>query len=289
MLDPALDFRAVSIGKAQRIVAKEFAHSETPMLDARVLMKAALDVDDAYLIYHENRLLTSEEAERFHLFASRRKSQEPIAHITGVREFWGLEIEVEPGILVPRADSETLISVATTRRDQTGRYRVLDLGTGSGCLLCAMLASFKNATGLGIDINFDATLLATRNLSSLGLSERGKVMAGQWATAIKGKFDIIVSNPPYIPIGENATLPKEVVGFEDPRALFSGPKGDLDYKVILESLQGLLCEGGLVVIEVGDGQAAALEEMMKTLPITGEIGLVDDLKGAPRAIFLDTQ
>lgn len=289
MLDPGFDFRNVPLGRAQRDAARTFTHSETPMLDARVLMKAALQVDDAYLIYHENRLLTAEEAAHFAAYASRRAAQEPVAHIIGAREFWGLSIAVEPGILVPRSDSETLISVAIERRDKDKPYRILDLGTGSGCLLCAMLASFQNATGLGVDINEKAALLATRNLNSHSFDDRSAVMVGRWATAIKGKFDIIVSNPPYIPLADSEGLPKEVVSYEDPRALFSGDSGGDDYQLILESLSSLLNIGGLVVMEVGDGHADGLQAMVEKLAMNGEVGLVNDLKGAPRAIFLDTK
>lgn len=289
MLDPSFDFRDVSLGRAQRDAAKTFAHSETPMLDARVLMKAVLQVDDAYLIYHENRLLSDEEAARFGEHASRRAAQEPIAHIIGEREFWGLSIAVEPGILVPRADSETLISVAVERRNKDTPYRVLDLGTGSGCLLCAMLASFENATGLGIDINEKAALLATRNLKTHGLASRSAMMVGRWAAAINGKFDIIVSNPPYIPLTDGESLPKEVVNYEDPRALFSGINGNDDYELIVESISSLLNVGGLVVMEVGDGHADSLKAMFEKSAMNGEVGLANDLKGAPRAIFLDTR
>ena len=288
MSDQRIVFGGLTIGRAQREAAKQFKRSKSSMLDARILMKTVLGVDDAYLIVHENRILTIDEAASFDALVQRRLSSEPIAHIVGEREFWGLPIKVDPGVLVPRADSETLISVAVSLRGKEGPYRILDLGTGSGCLLCAMLSSFPNASGVAVDQNEDAARLARKNLMALGFEGRATVFVGKWMTALSGEFDIVISNPPYIPFGDAGQLSDEVAHFEDPQALFAEENGMADYKEIFDGVERLLAPNGLVIAEIGDGQAQSLELIARDAIQESCIGIENDLNGRPRAIFLDS-
>jgi len=287
MLKATPDFNGLSIGRAQRQAAGLFRTSETPMLDARILIKAALGLDDAALIASERRDVTQQEAEVFRSLVIRRMRSEPIAHIVGSREFWGLDILVKPGILVPRADSEVIISIATNKRSLDAPLRVLDLGTGSGCLLCALFASFPNAHGIGVDINPIAVELAEKNLSRLGFSERATILNSNWMDEVHGQFDLIVSNPPYIPTHDEGVLPQEVRDYEDHTALFSGPDGMDDYRRILGNIRSYLAPQSLLIFEVGDGQAEALEVCFGQLGPPINMGIEADLRDMPRAIWAD--
>lgn len=280
-------FAGLTVGAAQRRAAELFVLSSTPMLDARILMRKALGVDDATLIADENRKLTNDEGKIFALFVKRRRHAEPVAYIVGVREFWGLEFMLEPGILVPRADSETLINVATQRRPAHHALRILDLGTGSGCLLSALLFCFPEATGVGVDINPQAVQLARRNLANLGLNKRGHVIESNWIDAVSGQFDVVVSNPPYIPSADLSNLPDEVRLYEDHRALLSGADGLQDYQTILTSIRSVLAQNALIIFEIGDNQSEALQLLFSPFEHDASIGVARDLNSRPRAIFAD--
>ncbi len=277
----------LSVQAALRWGAAELARSDSPMLDARVLLKAALDLDDAKIIADGARLLTEAETAAFSAMIARRSRDEPVAYITGFREFWSLRIAVAPGVLVPRADSETLIAAAVARRQRLEALRILDLGCGSGALLCALLSEFSDASGVGVDIDPRAAALTVSNLERLGFSERAKAIAGDWAAPIRGRFDIIVSNPPYIADAERGKLPPEVEAFEDPRALFAGTDGLNAYRRLAGLLPAALAEDGLLLLEIGFDQAGAVGALAGAAFPQGRAVIAKDLAGRDRALIID--
>lgn len=190
--------RPESLDALVRWGASRLTKSPTASLDARVLAKSCFGIDDVVLIAERNRPVDAASADRYAAMIERRILEEPIAHIIGRREFWSLEIEAPPGILVPRTDSETLIEAVTRRRDRSAGFEILDLGSGSGALLCALLSEFHAARGLAIDAEPQAVATTRRNLERLGFATRARVARGNWFDGIDVRFDIIVSNPPYI-------------------------------------------------------------------------------------------
>lgn len=285
---PAPEFSAgLSIDAALRWGAASLPESRSPALDARVLLKAVLNVDDAQIIAHGARALTAAEAAQFSLMITRRSRQEPVAYITGVREFWSLPILVAPRVLVPRADSETLIAAAIERRDRRRPIRILDLGCGSGALLCALLREFPNASGVGVDLDPQAAALTGLNLERLGFSARAQAIAGDWTAPLDGRFDVIVSNPPYIAETQRGLLPPEVEAFESPSALFAGADGLDAYRRLASLLPAVLAPGALAVFEIGFEQAAAAKTLFSAAFPQTQPAIVKDLGGRDRALIID--
>ncbi|MEO0399830.1 MAG: peptide chain release factor N(5)-glutamine methyltransferase [Pseudomonadota bacterium] len=277
---------AKSVRAAIRWGAGALSASDTPLLDARVLMKAALRCDDAGLIAREHDELSSSASDAFEAFIARRGAYEPVASIVGVKEFWGLPFEVAPGVLIPRPDSETLIEAVLQHVDDRDRpFRVLDLGVGSGCLTCALLKELPRAEAVGVDINPNAVAAARRNLQALGLAERGRIVVGNWFAPVVGRFDIIVSNPPYIAGKERAGLTKDILDYEDHRALFSGADGMDAYRLILEKLPEYLKRDGVAAIELGDGRAEAFLDLA-AMTATFETQAFRDLSARQRAAVI---
>lgn len=270
-----------------RAAAARLANSETPHLDARVLAKHALGLDDAGLILAGDRRLAENERAAIDALIDRRVCGEPVAQIVGVKEFFGLSFEMAPGVLTPRPDSETLIEAALSRRNRAAAWRALDLGTGTGCLLCALLSGFANASGVGVDINDKAVALARRNAGRLGFGGRAAFIEGDWEAAPREAFDLIISNPPYIPDGERAGLARDVREFEDPRALFGGPDGLDGYRAALAAAAARVSPAGLIILELGAGQDGAVSGLARALFPGARIEFDADLAGRPRAIVIE--
>ncbi len=270
-----------------RRVAGLLVRSPTPRLDARVILKEALGADDAGLIARDGDDLDPEQRLRVDALAARRASGEPISHILGRREFWGLEFKVRDGALAPRPDSETLIAAIVKRLDHDKPIRILDLGVGTGCLIGALLSEFPQATGFGVDRSPLFASLARANLHWLGYGDRSLVIAGFWADAVAGVFDVVVSNPPYIALGEAAALSREVREFEAPEALFAGADGLDAYREVLAAARKTLAPNGLLVLEIGDGRRADLEALTRQAFPLVNVVIESDLSGAPRALVLE--
>lgn len=270
-----------------RGAALRITQSQSPRLDARVLAKWALKLDDDALIAGADRALRAEELARLDFALERRVTGEPIAYITGEKEFWGLTILCRPPMLLPRPDSETLIAAAIKRRDRTAPLKILDLGTGTGCLLAAALHEFKQAQGLGVDYLDEAVALAATNLRTLGLASRAQIKQGSWTEGLEGPFDLILANPPYVPENERETLCVDIRDFEDPRALFAGEDGLSAYQAIFKGAPRLLAADGLMIVELGAGQADAVAGIARGAFGNARIDCDLDLGGRSRALIVD--
>lgn len=270
-----------------RAAAARLVASPTPHLDVRVLVKHALGFDDATLIAASGDPVSAQNEAALEALIERRMRGEPVAYITGRREFWSLDIEVAPGILVPRADSETLIEAIVSRRSAKTPLSIIDLGCGSGVLLCALLSAFPKARGLGVDIDPAAVAVTARNIGRLGFSGRAHVSAGDWFDGVVGEFDVIVSNPPYIRTIDRDTLPREVRDFESPLALFAGEDGLDAYRNVLAAAPSHLATGGLMALEFGEGQAKAVNEIASAAFPAAQFAIENDLSGKPRSLVID--
>ena len=216
----------------------------------------------------------------FSALVERRAAHEPIAYITGTRAFWTIDIAVGPGVLIPRVDSETLIEAAVEHFRDRAPIRILDLGTGPGTLLLAALDQWPEAHGLGVDSSERAWQFFEENVADLEMDNRARFKFGNWAEDIKGAFDLIFCNPPYIGTGES--LPDEVRAYEPAAALFAGPDGLDDYRVIAPQLPALLAPGGAAILEIGSTQGEAVTALLvaQGLAVTPR----NDLGGRPRAL-----
>ena len=258
--------------------AARFAFSPTARLDAELLMAQALGIDRNALLLDPDRPVPP----GFAALVDRRAAQEPIAYITGTRGFWTIDLAVGPGALVPRADSETLIVAATDHFAGRPPARILDLGTGPGTLLLAALAEWPGASGIGVDRSGEALAYARANAAALGMADRAVFVAGDWATGIATRFDLVLANPPYIATDE--ALPDEVARHEPAGALFAGADGLDDYRRIVPDLPRLIAPGGAAVIEIGHRQAAAVTAMIEGAGLTA--ALHRDLGGRDRCLVV---
>ena len=248
--------------------------SETARLDTELLMAHALGVSrEALLLTH----LEAEAPEGFDSLIDRRLAHEPIAYITGRRAFWTIELEVGPGALVPRPDSETLIDAAVAHFGTSGPARILDLGTGPGTLLLAALDQWPDATGLGVDASAVALAYARRNAKG-----RASFRLGYWGEGIEEKFDLILCNPPYVEA--DAELPLDVARYEPGTALYAGADGLDAYRALAPQYAGLLAPGGIVCLEIGAGQQADVSALMAAEGFTMESR--SDLEGIARCLIL---
>ena len=251
--------------------------SATPRLDAELLMAHALGVErDRLILGH----LDVPAPAGFDALVARRQAGEPIAYIVGRRAFWTIELEVGPGVLIPRPDSETLIEAAVAHFGANAPGRILDLGTGPGSLLLAALDQWPQARGLGIDGSPEALAFAHRNADRLGFTDRVEWRIGDWAEEVRGSFDLILCNPPYVAAA--AELPRDVREWEPHRALFSGADGLDDYRRLAPMIPPLLAAGGIACIELGAGQADVVAGLFAA-PGLG-IATRDDLGGHRRCL-----
>ncbi len=257
---------------------------EDPRRDARLLTAAALEVGPEHLIAHSERILEEAEATRIEVSMARRAAREPVSRILGRRGFWSLELEITPDTLDPRPDSEALVAAVLARIGAQGLVgaplSVLDLGTGSGCLLLALLSELPAATGLGLDISAAALDVARRNARNLGLSDRARFEVGDWAgdwpgdspgdsaAGLANSWQVIVSNPPYITDSEIGDLAPEVARYDPKLALTAGSDGLDAYRNLLPRAARLLERGGVLALEVGRGQQDAVTGLLAASGLT---------------------
>jgi release factor glutamine methyltransferase len=280
--------RGVTIAQARRALAETFrrADIDSPELDARLLAGHALNLDHTGLATQDNRALSESEVQALNALAIRRIDREPVARIIGIKEFWGLPLHLNAATLVPRPETETVVEVALTSIETDGprsrALRIADLGTGTGALLLALLSELPNATGLGTDISSEALIAAQGNADRLGFGVRAQFIVRDFTAALSGGFDLVVSNPPYIPSGDIAALPSEVRR-DPPRALDGGADGLNCYRAIARQAPHLLKPGGHVVVELGIGQEPEVAALFRSAGLAPSPARTD-LAGIPRAL-----
>ncbi|MBN8829722.1 MAG: peptide chain release factor N(5)-glutamine methyltransferase [Sphingomonadales bacterium] len=261
-------------------MAKLSPVSDTPRLDAELLAAHALGISREEMILALPRLTVPEGADAL---VERRLAHEPIAYITGIRDFWTLSLRVTADVLVPRPDSETLIETAIEHfgQDRAPR-RILDLGTGSGALLLAALDVWREATGLGIDASPGAVDVARDNAERCAMADRAQFRPGDWGAGLTERFDLILCNPPYI--AEGAMLPRDVRDHEPASALFAGEDGLACYRRLAGEVGLLLPPGGAAIFEIGFDQAESAGGLFRAAGF--DVALVHDLAGNPRALLV---
>mgnify|MGYP005835972255 CR=1 FL=1 len=272
------------------------AGQETASLDARLLVMLATGLTQEALILRDTHALTAHQAAALGGYVARRLAGEPVSRIRGWREFWGLRFDISPDTLDPRPDSEQVVATAlalmSRRSLRTRPPVVVDLGTGTGCLLLAILHEWADAKGIGVDRSLQALAIAARNARSLGLHNRAAFLCADWSTALSPDIaDIVICNPPYIPEAAIAALAKDVRNFDPHPALAGGEDGLSAYRAICRELGRVVAPGGYVVFEVGAGQAEAVSDIIavsglsvlreKTLPRM-DLGGVERVVAAQR-------
>ena len=260
------------------------ARIDSPGREARLLLAYALGIQPGELalrrIFVEQRA-----AETFARHVERRANREPLAYILGTREFWSLEFAVGPDVLIPRPETEILVDAALRRfSDRDAALRVLDLGTGSGCLLLSFLSERPHATGTGIDRSETALAIATRNARLLCLHDRAEFRLGDWTAGLTERYHVVLTNPPYVSTGDLACLAADI-GHEPREALDGGSDGLNAYRRIAEELVAVLAPGGMAFVEIGLGQAGPVEQLFAAAKLKLD-GTVCDLAGIPRCLML---
>jgi len=278
----------MTVAQARRALTGAFRQAEldSPELDARLLVGHALGIDHTALTIDSGRSLGGDAARVLAALVTRRLEREPVARILGVKEFWGLPLRLNDATLVPRPETETIVEAALATVDSAGprtrALRIADLGTGSGALLIALLTELPNATGIGTDMSRDALAAAQDNASRLGVAARTEFAICDFGAALPGRFDLVVSNPPYIASADIDTLSPEVR--RDPRSALDGGADGLDcYRTIAEQAARLLKPDGDLVVELAIGQEPAVAKLFRA------VGLIPsparpDLLGIPRAL-----
>lgn len=261
---------------------------EAARREARTLLVDAAGLSREEVLLHPDRGLDDgRQTRRYEEWLARRASREPLAFILGWQEFWSLRFRVSPATLIPRADSETLITAALQARPG-GVRSVLDLGTGTGCLLLAALSEFRTAWGIGIDRNPAAARLAAENARDLGLGGRAAFLCADWAAPVNARFDLVLGNPPYIPAADISRLMPEVARHEPRSALDGGADGLEAYRTIIEALPALLAPGGLAVLELGIGQREPVTALATAAGFK-HVWSGRDLAGIERALAIEAE
>ena len=273
----------MTVGEAIRAAATRLAAtSDTARLDAEWLMAHALGLSRSVMLLTAMR---DSEPDSFAALVARRAQHEPVAYITGTAEFYGLTLTVTPDTLIPRADSETLIAAALEQVGEQGC--AIDLGTGSGALLLALLAERPRWDGVGIDASAGALKVASRNAAALGMGARSIWHQRDWRQSgwadDLGTFDLVLCNPPYVEAG--AALDAQVREYEPGSALFSGPEGLDDYRIVLPQLRGLMTLQAISVLEIGANQAGCVTALAQEAGFAATLRC--DLAGRPRTLILN--
>jgi release factor glutamine methyltransferase len=278
-----------SVSEALQLIAQTFraAGIDDADADARVLAGHALHLDRARLISQSDRVLEAREVNAISGLAARRLKREPVSRILGRKEFWSLALAITPDVLVPRPETETVVEGALDFVVRNGlrmeKLRILDIGTGSGALLVALLNELPNATGIGTDISRAALEAAQINVAQFGFESRSSLIACDMAAGVQGQFDLVVSNPPYIARGQIASLAPEVRDYDPMMALDGGGDGLTAYRSISADAKRILAQGGRLFVEMGAGQEPAVRELFTNAGL--EVGIArNDLAGTPRVL-----
>jgi release factor glutamine methyltransferase len=283
---PDLFLAADTLAQARARLAALLAEArkEPAALEARLLLEGACGFDSLQVLTRGGECLGAPAAGRLNLFLGRRLGGEPVNRILGRSGFYGLDLIVTPDVLDPRNDTETLVDTALGLSGGPAAT-ILDLGAGSGAILCALLHALPGAWGLGVDRSTAACRLARVNLARCGLDHRSSVLCGNWGDALTGRFDLVVSNPPYIAEGERSDLAVEVAGHDPELALFAGADGLDCYRAIASCLGRLLKPEGRAVFEIGSGQGQSAAAVFQDAGF-GVAPVVKDGSGRDRALIV---
>ncbi len=279
-------FEGPTLGDALDQAARELTRAGVPgaRTDARLLVAHAAGETRETVMGYPERVMSPDALEDLAVLVLRRIEREPMAHLLGYREFWSLRFKVTADTLDPRPDSETLVEgVLAALSDRNCALRILDLGTGTGCLLLALLSELPNASGVGIDASPSALAVARENGEVLGFGDRAAFHLGNWGRPLEPAFDVIVTNPPYIPESDIDALEPEVALHEPRYALAGGADGLAAYRGLLPDVTRLLARDGLVAVEVGVGQAPVVAAMMTDAGMS--VTVRQDLAGVERCLL----
>jgi len=276
-----------TIGKVVSELSDRFSAAgiETSRLDARILVARAVSIEPSLVFARSDQEMDPEARHAVEIWAARRLGREPLSRILGKREFWGLNFGLSADTLDPRPDTETVVEAVLDLKPRLqGRpVQILDLGTGTGCILLAILSDWSAATGLGIDLSEGAVRTARQNASDLCFEDRAWFRVGMWAKELDGTFDVVVSNPPYIAESEREFLPDEVAKFDPSLALFAGVDGLDAYRELIPSAKQVLKPDGYLVLEVGITQCQAVADLISSHGF-GPVSVRKDLSGADRCL-----
>ncbi|MGQ0534328.1 MAG: peptide chain release factor N(5)-glutamine methyltransferase [Caulobacteraceae bacterium] len=262
----------------------EAAGVDTPVLDARLLLEAGAGVSRLEIVTDPRRSVTEMQVSAVNALTRRREAREPVSHIVGRKHFWTLDLAVNPNVLTPRPETEFVVEAGLQELlPPDAPHRILDLGAGSGAIVLALLKERPNATGVAVDISEPALDVLRANATELGVADRLGIHRGHWADGIDERFDLVVSNPPYIPTAEIDGLAPEVAKFEPRLALDGGPDGLSAYRSIADALPRLLTAGGAFALEVGFGQAESVTAMAEAAGLSTTEPR-RDLSGIPRVV-----
>jgi len=265
----------------RRLVA---AGVDSPVIDARLLVEAAAGATRADMIAEPHRPMTGVQADAWEAMVARREAREPVSHILGRKGFWKVMLAVGPAVLTPRPETESILDVVLARFGADRAFEVLDLGTGAGALLLAILAERPLASGVGVDISEEALAVARMNVATLGLEGRAVLRAGDWTTGLElGGFDLVVCNPPYIPSADIARLEPEVRDHEPRLALDGGPDGLVAYRRLAGEILEVLRPGGFFALEIGPRQARGVTQLFRQAGAV-DLAVDKDLAGRDRVV-----
>lgn len=263
------------------------AEIEEPRRESRLILAHVLRAAPGDLLLEPIRPVGQEDAERFRTLVARRARHEPFAYLAGRREFWSLDLDVAPGVLIPRPETELVVETALEPLAGVGRnvaWSILDFGTGTGAILIALLTELPFAQGLGVDVSLEALEIARANSARFGLGDRARFGRSSWWSHVPPQeFDLIVSNPPYIPTRDIPALDPEVRNFEPHLALDGGPDGLGAFRAISSVLATRLTPGGRIVVEVGQGQADDVASIFLRSGLE-KTAILPDLAGIPRVV-----
>ncbi len=262
----------------------EAAGVDSPVLDARLLLEAGAGVSRLEIVTDPRRAVSDQQVAAVDALTKRREAREPMSHIIGRRHFWTLDLAVNGNVLTPRPETEFVVEAGLREMlPAEAPHRILDLGSGSGAIILALLKDRPNATGVAIDLSDDALAVLRANAEHVGVANRVQIQQGDWANGLDERFDLVVSNPPYIPSADIAGLPPEVSQFEPHLALDGGPDGLVAYRIITAALPRLLKPGAAFALEVGLGQTEAVRALAEAAGLRAGEPL-PDLSGIPRVV-----
>jgi release factor glutamine methyltransferase len=265
--------------------ALKAAGVESPVLDARVLLERAAGVTRTAIVTDPHQHISPHAVAAFDALLARRLAREPVSHILGRKAFWTLEFAVSPAVLAPRPETEFLVEGAVAETASTSPLSVLDLGVGSGAILLSILSMRPLAMGLGVDVSADALAVARANAEALGMAGRTQFRLGDWDDGLEGQFDVIVSNPPYIPTNDIEALEPEVRDYEPRLALDGGADGLSCYRQIAPAIKRRLAPAGVALLEFGAGQADAVTAIVRAAGLN-PVRLIQDLGARPRCLVM---